>query len=81
MEVLVVYGLPVFIGFTGMLGKLVRTGLRGDKMNRDMLVFCLLAFLAGIIDSQYIMKVPTWMFLSTAFIYTDKRFNAHKTID
>lgn len=77
LEVLVCFGLPVAIGFVGMIIRLVRIGLhKGTPFNRNMLLFCIAAVLfAGIIDSNYIMKATTWMFLASVYIYVDSRYN------
>ena len=57
--------------------RLVRIGLhKGTPFNRNMLLFCIAAVLfAGIIDSNYIMKATTWMFLASVYIYVDSRYN------
>lgn len=77
LEVLVIFGLPIFIGFLGMYFHLARIGFnRGTAINRDMLGFCMAAtLLAGVVDSNYIMKATTWMFLASAYIYVDSRYN------
>lgn len=76
LEVLVCFGIPVFIGFVGMLLRIYRFAQIADRPNRDMLLFCGTALLfAGIIDSNYLMKVPTWVFIATTYIYVDKRYN------
>ncbi len=77
LEVLVCFGLPIAIGFLGMFARLARIGFRqGTPFNRNMLLFCLTATLfAGIVDSNYLMKVPTWMFMASAYIYVDSRYN------
>lgn len=81
LEVLVCFGLPVFVGFVGMLVRLYRFGKSGDTINKNMLLFSSAAFLfAGIVDSNYLMKVPTWMFLATTYIYVDKRYNKKNKI-
>lgn len=81
LEVLVCFGLPVFIGFVWMLVRLYRFGKSGDTINKNMLLFSSAAFLfAGIVDSNYLMKVPTWMFLATTYIYVDKRYNKKNKI-
>jgi hypothetical protein len=35
--------------------------------------------LAGVVDSNYLMKVPTWMFIATAYIYVDRKYNSSST--
>ena len=77
LEVLVLFGLPIFIGFLGMYLHLARIGFsRGTSVNRDMLGFCMAAtLLAGVVDSNYVMKATTWMFLASAYIYVDSRYN------
>ena len=76
LEVLVCFGLPVFIGFVGMIFRMFRKGIMGCDVNKNMLLFSTTAFIfAGIIDSTYLMKVPTWMFLATTYIYVDNRYN------
>ena len=77
LEVLVCFGLPIVIGFVGMILRLIRVGLhRGTPFNRNMLLFCMAAILfAGIIDSNYLMKATTWMFLATIYVYVDSRYN------
>ena len=77
LEVLVCFGLPIAIGFIGQFLRIAHIGLRqGTPYNRNMLLFCLTATLfAGIVDSNYLMKVPTWMFMASAYIYVDSRYN------
>lgn len=76
LEVAVLFGLPVFIGFIGMLVRIFRWGREGDITNKSMLLSCIIALcVAGIVDSNYLMKVPTWMFIATAYIYANKRYN------
>lgn len=77
LEVLVCFGLPIAIGFIGMFVRLVRIGLHyGTPFNRNMMLFCFTATLfAGIIDSTYLMKVTTWMFIATTYIYIDPKYN------
>ena len=77
LEVLVCFGLIVFIGFIGMCIHLLRICLKsGISFNRNMLIFCGAALiLAGIIDSNYWMKATTWMFIVSAYIYLDPRYN------
>ena len=57
--------------------RIVRRCLKiGTAFNRNMLLFCSVAFvLAGIIDSNYWMKATTWMFFVSAYIYLDPRYN------
>ncbi len=78
LEVLVCFGLPIAIGFLGMYYHIVRRSMKsGTPFNRDMLIFCTAALLfAGIIDSNYLMKATTWMFLASMYIYTDPRYNS-----
>lgn len=77
LEILVCFGLIVFVGFIGMCIRLVRKCLKnGTPFNRNMLLFCSAALvLAGIIDSNYWMKATTWMFVVSAYIYLDPRYN------
>lgn len=77
LEVLVCFGLPIAIGFIGMYLRLARIGLRqGTSFNLNMLLFCGAATLfAGIIDSNYLMKAPTWMFLASFYVFVDSRYN------
>ena len=77
LEVLVCFGLFVALGFLGMVFRIVRIGLRqGEPFNRNMLMFCMAAMLfAGIIDSNYLMKATTWMFLASVYVYVDSRYN------
>lgn len=82
LEVLVCFGLLNAIGFVGMFIHVIRTSLKtGISFNRDMLLFCTAAIIfAGIIDSNYIMKATTWMFIATTYVYTDPRYNHSKDI-
>ena len=76
LEIAVVYGIPVFCGFVWMMVRAFRRGLQGTTFNRDMLLLCSFACVfACIIDSQYVMKAHTWMFLATMLVYTDRRYN------
>ena len=77
LEVLVCSGLLVFVGFIGMCIHLFRICIKnGTSYNRNMLIFCGAALiLAGIIDSNYWMKATTWMFIVSAYIYLDPRYN------
>ena len=77
LEELVCFGLFVALGFLGMVFRIVRIGLRqGEPFNRNMLMFCMAAMLfAGIIDSNYLMKATTWMFLASVYVYVDSRYN------
>ena len=80
LEVLVCFGLPVILGFIGMYVHIARICLReGSAYNRDMLLFCTTALLfAGIIDSTYLMKATTWMFIASTYIYLDPRYNSDR---
>lgn len=79
LEVVVLFGLPIFIGFLGMLFRLFHKGMSGSPANKSMLLSCAIAILfAGVVDSNYLMKVPTWMFMATAYIYVDKRYSIHQ---
>ena len=77
LEVLVCFGLLVALGFVGMLLHLVQIAFKkGTPFNRTMFMFCGFALLfAGIIDSNYLMKATTWMFVATIYIYVDSRYN------
>lgn len=77
LEILVCFGLIVFVGFLGLCIRLVRICLKnGTAFNRNMLLFCSAALvLAGIIDSNYWMKATTWMFFVSTYIYLDPRYN------
>ena len=77
LEVLVCFGFPIFLGFVGMYFHISRICLReGSTFNRDMFIFCTAALLfAGIIDSTYLMKATTWMFMASTYIYLDPRYN------
>lgn len=78
LEVLTCFGLPVACGFLWMFLRLFRIGMReGNPFNKNMLLFCMAATLfAGIIDSTYLMKATTWMFIATSYIYIDPRYNS-----
>lgn len=82
LEVLTCYGAFVFVGFVIMfLGLLIRCWTKGDMINRDMMFFCCVSLLfAGMIDSQYLMKVPTWFFIATMYVYLDSRYNKQKCL-
>lgn len=77
LEVLVCFGLPIAIGFVGMYLHLFNIGIkRGTPFNHNMLMFCLTATVfAGIVDSNYLMKVTTWMFMATFYVFVDSRYN------
>lgn len=77
LEVLVCFGLPIAIGFVCMYLHITSIGIRrGTPFNRNMLLFCLTATLfAGIIDSNYLMKITTWMFMGTFYVFVDSRYN------
>lgn len=78
LETLVLFGLPVAIGFVGMFVHLAYISLRrGTHYNRSMLLFCMVVVaLAGIIDSNYLMKATTWMYIATMYVYADPRYNS-----
>ena len=76
LEVAVLFGLPIFICFLGMLLRIYYKGIHGTPANKSMLLSCGIALLvAGIVDSYYLMKVATWMFIATAYIYIDPKYN------
>lgn len=77
LEVLVCFGLLIAIGFIGMYLHIVRICMRsGTSYNKHMLIFCTVALVfAGIIDSNYLMKATTWMFLASIYIYLDPQYN------
>lgn len=77
LEVLTCFGLPIAIGFIGMFVRLFIIGLHeGTPYNRNMLLFCMAATLfAGIIDSTYLMKATTWLFIASSYIYIDPKYN------
>ena len=84
LEVLVCFGLFIAIGFVGMFVHIFRICLRkGTQKNRSMLIFCAAALVfAGIIDSNYLMKATTWMFIASVYIYLDPQYNSErKAID
>ena len=77
LEVLVLFGVPIALGFVGLFLHVGCICLRrGTPFNRNMLLFSVAALLfAGIIDSNYIMKATTWMFIATLYVYVDSRYN------
>ena len=80
LEVGVCFGLPVLIGFVGMLLRICYKGVKGCPANKSMMLSCMMAILlAGVVDSNYLMKVPTWMFIATAYIYVDRKYNSSST--
>jgi hypothetical protein len=79
LEVFVLYGIFIFIGYLGMLLRLILLARRGTLYNRFAFFFCAVSFVfAGIIDSQYLMKVPTWMFLASLYVFFDEQYNQPK---
>lgn len=71
LEVLVCFGLPIAIGFIAMYLRITYICFsRGTSFNHNMFLFCfVVTIFAGIIDSSYLMKVPTWIFLASIYIY------------
>ena len=79
LEVFVLYGIFIFIGYLGMLLRLILLARRGTQYNRFAFFFCAVSFVfAGIIDSQYLMKAPTWMFLASLYVFFDEQYNQPK---
>jgi O-antigen ligase len=82
LEVLVCFGLVVFLIFLGMIYRLFKFARASEHSNRVLWLFSMIALLfAGIVDSNYLMKVPTWAFLATTYIYVDKRYNRQQKIE
>lgn len=76
LEIFVCFGVFVFLGFLGIICRLYERSRKGDRINRYSFLFGVVAMLcAGIIDSTYVMKVPTWMFLASLHIYVDPRYS------
>ena len=81
LEIFVLYGILIFIGYLGMLLHLILIMRRGTQYNKFAFLFCAVSLVfAGIIDSQYLMKVPTWMFMACLFIYFDEQYNRPKAV-
>ena len=79
LEVFVLFGIFIFIGYLGMLLRLISLVRRGTQYNRFAFFFCAVSLVfAGIIDSQYLMKVPTWMFLASLYVFFDEQYNQPK---
>lgn len=82
LEIFVIYGIFIFIGYLGML---LRWGLmahRGTQYNKFAFLFCIVSlFFAGIIDSQYISKPSTWMFLSSVYVFLTSKTTTNRQSD
>lgn len=76
LEIFVVNGLLVFLGFVGMLLRVFEMRCNGVRRNKYFFSFaCVSLILGGMVDSGYWMKVPTWMFLVSMYILVDRRYN------
>ncbi|MBE6331119.1 MAG: O-antigen ligase family protein [Bacteroidales bacterium] len=76
LEILVLFGVFVFVGVVGMFVRLFCFAYQGTRYNWYMflLFFTCLVF-AGIVDSNYVMKPATWAFIASFYVFVDQRFN------
>lgn len=76
IEVIVVSGVIVFIGFMLLLIRIIGFGLRGEERNKIALTIGMVALIfTSIIDSNYVMNFRTWLFISSLYILTDSHYN------
>lgn len=76
LEILVVWGFLVAVGFMVMLWRIFQKSRKGTNFNRYFVRFGLVCLLlGGMVDSGYWMKATTWFFLVGMYILADSRYN------
>jgi teichuronic acid biosynthesis protein TuaE len=76
LEILVLFGVIVFLGFLWMLVRILNLGLKGSIHNREAAVIGLVLLpVIGIIDSGYLLNVSMWLFLASLYVCADSRYN------
>lgn len=76
LEIIVVFGIFVFIGFLGAVLRLFLISRRGEQRNRFFFAFAIVALgLGGIVDSGYWMKATTWFYFVCMYVLVDSRYN------
>lgn len=76
LEILVVFGLFIAVGFMGMLLRIFLRAKRSERRNRFFFAFAIVAlFLGGMVDSGYWQKATTWFFIAAFCILSDARYN------
>lgn len=77
LEVLVQYGIIIFILFIGILVRMIKQ-IKKNKLRRDkfIIISALLIYpIATIINSGYILDTTTWIYISSLLIISDNSFN------
>lgn len=76
LEVLVLFGIFVFLGVLGMFFRLFLFARRGARFNKYMfMLFFTCLVCAGVVDSNYVMKATTWVFVASFYVFVDQRYN------
>lgn len=76
LEILTIYGGLVFCGFIGMVLRIIKTAFRCGSYGHYAFYLCVTSlFFAGIIDSSYIMKAQTWLYLASLYVILDNKYN------
>jgi hypothetical protein len=75
LEILVQYGIFIFIGFIILLIRIFNRNKHVDKFSNYIVLLGLYTFpIAVIINSNYLDVVNTWVYLSSLLIIGDKKF-------
>lgn len=76
LEILVVWGIFVTIGFVIMLWRIYSKSRQGTIVNHYFVRFGIVViFLGGMVNSSYWMEAKTWYFLAGLYILADPRYN------
>lgn len=76
LEVGAQFGVLILIGFIGMFVRIYRQSKQGNNFNRSAAILGLMPLLPiSIIDSTYLLKAPTWLYIATLYIFTNIKYN------
>ena len=82
LEVLVQYGLIIFVLFIGFFIRIIRKNRHNEKRYTYITTACLFMLpLTFSIDSGYILTVSTWIFIASLYIIADYQYNFKKYQD
>lgn len=79
LEVGVQYGIVILIGYIGMYVRAYKRSKGGTKFNRFAAILSIIPFLpVTIIDSGYLYKSTTWIYLATIYVLVQPEYNDHE---
>lgn len=82
LEVGVQFGVIILLLFIGMFVRVYKRSKKGTIFNRSSAILTILPFIPiSIIDSGYILKVPTWIFFATIYVLAYSNYNDNKIND